>query len=1325
MSLSPEIRDQAYQFFIEEAAELLQTIEMGLLDLRQDHTTVKIHEVMRAAHSIKGGAASVELNAITTISHRLETIFKALYHESVVFDAELESALLKGFDCLRIPLTEQIETGQMDEAGALAQADHVLVHLEAKLGDALKETDNYVPTSADLGVDIVASIFEVDVTQALERLTAVQANPTAYPVAGELKAQLEVFTGLAEILNLPGFGEITQVALTAIETNPDRVLDILGVVLADFRAAHELVLAGDRTQGGSPSDQLRQLAEVSSGNIWGDQTEPVLQDIWSDQTETALEDIWGDPVTATNNIWDDSPTPALENIWGDPSPEPALEDIWANQDNAWETAGDNNSDSAFPALTDVFGEGTSTEGIITEGITTETPDLEDIFGQPDTIEFPREATTQPSLDDIFSQADPSIEHIPLQQLFFSDFSIDHPPIEEQRFPEDSPGDHAAIEEQPFPEDVFSDHAAIEAQPFAEEILSDHLAVEEQPFLEETVSEHPEPENLWIGHEDTDSVNADEMWLTELEFGVRDSEFGISNPEPQVLDPNLQSMPQALNSEFRTLNSVGEASPNPEPQTSNSEPRTPNPELQSVLHSLTQEFNQLPSVADRPDAAQPLISTPLTVPPTPTPTKAAISNPAKTTSEAASAARSIRIDLSRLERMNNLVGELVINRNSLSLQNEQLQAVVKALNDRFNQFQDMIIQLQDLSDKMLVGSSEFGVRSSEFGMLPMGIASQNSESSRSSLSSNSHPANLSQTFFRVPSPENSEFRIPNSEFRIHFDTLEMDRYDTLHSHLQEIFEEALQLEESLGDVNLFAGQSNQALNRQRQRLNQLQNELMWARMLPLGNVLNRFPRILRDLSNQYHKPVNLQLVGTNVLVDKSILEKLYDPLLHLLRNAFDHGIEAPDIRQQQGKPREGTIELRAYHRGNQTFIEIQDDGRGINFEKIRQRAQELGWLTPEQTETLKSDQLLNFMFEPGFSTAAKVTEISGRGVGLDVVRSELRQLKGTIEVLTTPNQGTTFVLKLPLTLTIVKLLTFLAGSTLMALPSDSIEEILVPQAHQVKRVGKQRFLLWQEQLLPLYSVQQLVHYACFVTDASATTILGAVPTPEDWALPLLVIRRGQQNFALEIDRLLTEQELVIKPFGLAIAPPPYIYGCTILSDGQLVPVIDAILLVERSTESITLTLTEQDTTPESALAQSSPSPSKTALRTILVVDDSSALRRTLALTLQKAGYRVLQARDGLEALDQLRQQPDTNLVICDVEMPHMNGFEFLSQRRRQPELAQIPVVMLTSRSNAKHRQLATQLGAMAYLNKPYIEHELLATLEEIIYGKLIESFVSSL
>ena len=1049
MSLSPEIRDQAYQFFIEEVPELLQNIETGLLTIKEERSTAKVHELMRSAHSIKGGAASVDLMAIKTIAHRLEDIFKALYSDKVEIDTELESLLLQAFDCLRLPLTEQMTNGEFDAEAAEATAMPVFAQIEELLGDSLQEADSFIPSSSDLGIDIVTSIFEVDVAQGIERLETVVAQPQNYELAGEIRAQAEVFIGFAELLNLPGFGAIAQTALTALERHPEQAQQVAQLMLADCQAGRDAVMAGDRAQGGSPSEALVALTEVASAELTESNTQVESESFWEAPSQLADD-------------FTELPDAALEDVFGSPT--------------ELDTAPDSVS------VDEMFGE----EAIV----------------QP-------QAATEPTLDEMFGAPPPPLEK----------------PHDEQESPE-------TLE------------AALEA-----------------------------------------------------------------------VAQNFESLPSAEEVSVEPASAASQT--DPAPKQTPKQPEQPTPQAAHL---------------------------------------------------------SVRVDLDRLERMNNLVGELAINRNSLSLQNNQLQLTVKELLNRFVRFQTMAGNLRSLSDQMLVAPERLGK--------PNGQAHA--------------PEAVAQT---------------TSSLSAAFDSLEMDSYGAMYSMLQGLVEESLQLEEAIDDVTLFARQSDRTIEQQRQMLQGLRDELMWARMLPLNEVLNRFPRVLRDLSTKYHKPVRLKLNGTGVLVDKAALEKLYDPLLHLLRNAFDHGIESPEVRRQQGKPDEAQIAIRAYYQGNQTVVEIQDNGQGINLDKVGQRAVEAGILTSGQLAVTSKEQLYNIIFEPGFSTASQVSELSGRGVGLDVVRSQLRSLKGTIAVTSSPGQGSTFTLRLPLTLTVSKLLVCLVSSSAFALPSDGIEDIVVPQAEQIKHTGKQPFLRWQNQVIPIYRLADLLDYGCPLPETMPSKALVTVPTPSDWAAPLLLMRRGPQAFALEVDRLVVEQELVIKPFGKTISAPGYTYGCTILGDGTLIPVIDGMALVETVFESGSSAKIGSTPLPQTASKRSETV--QTQATTILVVDDSAALRRTLALTLQKAGYRVLQARDGREALDQLQQGSHVKLVICDIEMPTMNGFEFLSQRRREPQLTKIPVAMLTSRSNTKHRQLAMQLGANAYFTKPYIEQEFLEAVRNML------------
>jgi chemotaxis family two-component system sensor histidine kinase/response regulator PixL len=1052
MTIDSDIRDQAYQFFIEEAPELLQDIESSILALRQTRDTTTIHTMMRAAHSLKGSSASVGLDAIKTIAHRLETIFRALYSDTVSFDDGLETQLLQAYDCLRLPLIEQLQYGRFDAEQALAAAVPILSQLESELSEAIAATANFLPSSADFGIDMAQSIFEVDVAEGLEHLAAIVTDPSGRDMAAELRAQVDIFSDFAELLGLSGFGDIAKTTLQALDRHPEQALEIAQLALADFRAGQREVLNQPGSRGGTPSAAL--LAWVSEHE----------------------------------------------------------------SDVSYQGEINRSQDEAAELLNQL-----------------------ELEGDPDQV---------------------------LAELGLLDQTID-----------DQQADDRA------------NHHLVEADSIA--LTQSDLAPEDDLFSQ-AFDQLGALADLELGWDSPDETAAPEV-------------IGEAIPEESSADNAFDagSLPLQLT-----------ASPPPPPVTGTTVP---------VLPGLT-----------------------------------------------------VRVEADRLNRMDNLLGELTINRNGVELQNSQLRGAVKELTGRFSRFQALVENLRRLSDQMLVSSERQQSRS----RLTNGY-------SRDSLGSQQDE----------------------------FDSLEMDNYTQLYTQTQTLLEELLQVEETVEDISLFSYQSDQMLGRHRKMLSQMQDELMLARMIPLAQVLNRFPRVLRDLSSQYGKPVALDLSGTDILVDKAVLSKLYDPLVQLLRNSFDHGIEPTEDRRQQQKPEAGHITIQARYQGRQVILEVRDDGRGLNFERIRDRTVELGWLGPEAAATASPEQLSQFIFEPGVSTAQQVSELSGRGVGLDIVRDQIQTLNGSITVTSTPGVGTVFTLTLPQTLSIINLLICFVGATPLAIRSDSIQEILVPTPDQLRQVGAQQFLSWQDQDIPAYKLAALLNYNCLIPEVPPSRVLATVPTPTNWKAPMLVLSRGDQSFALEVDRLVTEQEMVVKPFGIAIQSPIFAYGCTVLGDGSLVPVIDGPVLLDNMIRRGLVLLpqaSEQDALAALAQQNATHGPTRATLQklqatTILVVDDAVTLRRTLSLSLERTGYRVLQARDGQEALEQLQQNPTIQAIICDVEMPNMNGFEFLTKRRETAQFAQIPTLMLTSRGNDKHRRLAMKLGAVDYLTKPYLEQELLTAL----------------
>jgi two-component system, chemotaxis family, sensor histidine kinase and response regulator PixL len=625
---------------------------------------------------------------------------------------------------------------------------------------------------------------------------------------------------------------------------------------------------------------------------------------------------------------------------------------------------------------------------------------------------------------------------------------------------------------------------------------------------------------------------------------------------------------------------------------------------------------------------------------------------------------IRVDLNRLEKLNNLISELFIQETGSVLQIQQLQDRLNSLSQRFRNFEQFTKELHSWAHRSQTSKAK--LQSSRFG----------SFSGSSIYSFQNQPAS------------------PHADF----DPLQMDSYSHLYSLAQAMTEEIAQLGEAMQDTNLLCQQARITQRRRQHTVKQIRGGLLRARMFPVNEILQRFPRMIRDLSAQYQKQVVVKLSGTHTLMDKSVLEKLLDPMVHLVRNGFDHGIEMPDVRMSQRKPAQATIEIRAYHRGNQTYIEVKDDGRGIDVEAVRSKIVAQNMISAAEAQELTRDRLYEYLFAPGFSTAAKVSELSGRGVGLDVVQEQIKNLKGSITVTSEPGKGTTFTLRLPLTLTIAKLLVFSVNSHLMAVPVDSLVSIVTASADQIVTEAEKQFYVGRNSRIPL--CPQTDFLAVQAPSRSIVEQLQAIPLPLEDKVPLLLIAHSSKVVALQVDQVLHEQELVIKPFGNAVKAPAHLYGCTILGDGSLVPVLDGQGLMS-------------GLKPISPITPAQCSIAAPHVPTILVVDDSLTVRQSMVFTLEKAGYRVLQARDGREGIVQLQQELDIQAVFCDVEMPRMNGFEFLNQCRQEFAEAAPPVIMLTSRGGDKHRQTAKELGASSYLTKPYLEQDLLKTLQTVL------------
>ena len=553
----------------------------------------------------------------------------------------------------------------------------------------------------------------------------------------------------------------------------------------------------------------------------------------------------------------------------------------------------------------------------------------------------------------------------------------------------------------------------------------------------------------------------------------------------------------------------------------------------------------------------------------------------------------------------------------------------------------------------------------------------------------------------------------------------DKYSLEQPHIN-INEYLSQLKEIFQDLELLNQSFFKEHEKKQKKIQRINHHLIQARMIPIRNLLKQFPRLIKELALKQKKQVKLVIQGDDILIDKLIIEKLYNPLIHLLRNAIVHGLENPDIREKQEKNVEGQITIHTYKKKEKVRIEISDDGQGIKLDKIRNLIKEKKLLNPQELKQKSEQELYQFLFENDFSTAENINNLSGRGMGLSIVKNEILALKGNIKVKSEEGLGTTFILEIPLSMSLCKLLIFKINGQKLAIPFDNLKMMLSVTEKDIKTNEQGQFYQWNGKSIPLYPDFLFFSYnypSKNYHPQLSTNTINSSEHKHKVSFPLLVIADENQIIALKTDTIITQQESVIKPFNKLVKHPSYLTGCTMLTNGELIPVLYGKSLIEKFSELLAKklgsaaksfsTLTDSYQMTESPkFSDYSSSLDSTKIPTILVVDDSLKIRQSLSFILQKNGYKVIQAQDGWEALTYLERHFDIQAVISDIEMPRMNGLEFLSHCR-QSEYQSLPVIMLTSRSSEKYRILANKLGADEYLTKPYLDKELLGILKNYV------------
>ena len=516
----------------------------------------------------------------------------------------------------------------------------------------------------------------------------------------------------------------------------------------------------------------------------------------------------------------------------------------------------------------------------------------------------------------------------------------------------------------------------------------------------------------------------------------------------------------------------------------------------------------------------------------------------------------------------------------------------------------------------------------------------------------------------------------------FDPLELDRF----TRFQEL---TRFMAESVNDVatvqqNLLKNldDANAAILAQSRLNRSLQQELMGVRMLPFASQTERLYRIVRQTTKETGKRATLDIVGGQVDIDRSVLDKMLAPIEHMLRNAVAHGIENREQRLAAGKPEVGEIVIKLAQEGNEIILSMTDDGKGLDAERIRARAVEMGLLQPGQT--VDDATLYDFIFQPGFSTAVELTQLAGRGIGMDVVKTEVGELGGRIEILSQAGKGTTFRLYLPLTLAVTQTLLVRVGNQHYAVPSTMIEQVMEMKEKGLSAIREQGEVVWQGNRYPFHFLPHLLG------DAQALPELHR----QYW---VLLLRSGSQRVAVLVDELNGNQEVVVKNIGAQLARVVGIAGATVLGDGRVVLILNPVALASRT--PVISVQAAIPAVPVAAVTEVS------AMPTVMVVDDSLTVRKITSRLLMREGYQVVLAKDGVDALEQLIDViPD--VILSDIEMPRMDGFDFVRNVRGDDRLRHLPIIMITSRTADKHRNYALEIGANHYLGKPYDEAELL-------------------
>lgn len=1276
-------------YFIEEAKDHLQTIEQGVLNLQETLADSEmVNEVFRAAHSIKGGAAMLGVSGIQHIAHRLEDYFKILKDRpNVEVDEKLKSFLLAGFDRLQELLDHlQSNYSVTDEltTAAITEVEPIFSQLEAHLNQLVASpgSKEMVTSSAKSklkdGSDALNKAFQIDVTAKLREMLRLFKQEDEPFSRQDLESLCDEFHRLGEKFNLNSWCEIVAASRSAIANTDNAYRTLAPIVIKNIKQAQELVLA-QRESEILISAQLQALIPQSNLAIVDedDETSGIFLATPASEEASELTDLFDSTPDLENSV-----SSFFEDLDASEDDSGVLftRHAVANETHTSDSSGSNEDDALF------FGtENEPEENDLGLGNffanTDEFRDISDSqFWDERESDFSKEAFSDesaPELDANFLWADPSAsvrqatevtpsaetedetDSLDLNDLFDLVSGSDVAEVEvptgndmagQANLTAESKDESSLLDEEELSGTSATSTLANLANFFDGEDIFD--TVEENLDSPEVLDGNPmnglPPEQIESSAIARDLVSSDEFDELEALF---------DRPNPAVATER-QSVGNArvIDDDFADLESLLDGPVSEPILPSKNKPQTSQTkdgfdELEALLMDTDKETERVPTRSKR--------------------------SPVDKRSRQKIVAQTMKVDVKNLDSLNNLVGELVVNRNLLEEDQERLQQFIGNLLYQVQQLSEVSQRMRDQYDRSLLESS---------------------------LLTNRSPIYSSGSFGSESIHHEGGIAVGVSTA---FDALEMDRFSSFHTLSQEIIELIVRVRESASDIEFVVSETEQVGRQLGTITNQIQDDLKQVRMMPFAQIADRLPRAVRDISFKTGKQADIEIYGRETLVDKAILEQLYDPMTHLVNNAIVHGLEKPETRQGASKPSLGKIIVRAYHQGNQTVISIGDDGAGIDTQQVKQKAVEKGLCTPAEVRQLSDTDTYDLLFEPGFSTKDKADDLSGRGVGLDVVSNALSEIRGTIYTESEVGKGTTFTIRLPLTLSVSKAMFCVSDRTRIAFPVDGFEDMLeIPQSQLQLNSKGQPCFPWRDTVLPFQPLSNLLNY-------SRHNSRGNVYGRQDDDVISIVILRNEGNYlALQVDQFLGENEIVIKQLEGPIPKPPGIAGATILGDGRVMAIANVLELFDIASGRLRVdTRTPMETIGEDEII-SDP--------TVLIVDDSITVRELLSLTFAKVGYRVEQARDGQDAWEKLRAGLPCDLIFCDIEMPRMDGLDLLARLQKDPHLNKIPVAMLTSRGADRHRQTAIQLGAKGYFTKPYLEEELLSASQRMLKGEVLVS-----